>query len=98
MGILETDGLEYVISTKTIKELVGKKVIVWVGAEVRNNFDTSVSICGRLESHPQLVNNYRVVVNEDTYTYFTEKELIDIFVPSKPSENKAEALIKINIK
>lgn len=99
MEKLETDGLEYVLTKdRKIKDFVGKKVIVWVGSEVRNNFDTCISICGTLESHPQLVDNYRVVVDNETYTYFTVKEMVAIFVPPKNTEIRAEALIKLDIK
>lgn len=99
MEKLETDGLEYVLTKdRKIKEFVGKKVIVWIGSEVRNNFDTSISICGTLESHPQLVDNYRIVVDKETYTYFTANDMVGIFIPPKNIEIQAEALIKINIK
>lgn len=41
----------------------------------RNNFDSQLSVAGTLEKHPGK-NCYRVVVNDDTYTYFTLENVV----------------------
>ena len=41
----------------------------------RNNFDSQLSVGGKLEKHP-LDDAYRVVVNDDTYTYFKPEDVV----------------------
>ncbi len=65
---LNTEGVK-----KKLEPFIGKQVTVWFGRTVRNSFDTQLSISGDLEGAD---GNYRIVLSNGTYTYFTAKDVL----------------------
>lgn len=56
---------------------VGKQVTVWIGNGTRASFEPQISVAGILEGKP-LSDEYRIVVNTGTYTYFTAACIVNI--------------------
>jgi hypothetical protein len=75
----------------------GEQVSVYCGDADRSTFNASISITGKLEQKG--VNNFRVLVNEGTYTYFTDDDVERIV--KRPDGDKFKdgsvAVIRITI-
>jgi len=65
------------IQGKHLKKHEGKPVCVFwsVKGNDRHGFHTTVSVLGELEVHPENKDSYRVLADDDTYAYFTLKDV-----------------------
>ena len=61
------------ITLNHLKRYEGKNVCVYfsVAGNDRNGFMTTISVYGELEVHPDNAESYRVLIDKDTYAYFT---------------------------
>lgn len=55
---------------KVIRDFIGKQVTAYVGGETRNNFNPAINVSGELEENPLYKNDFRIVKDDSTYTYF----------------------------
>jgi len=77
--------------------LLGEEVIVtWKKRpkEGRNNFDTGISICGTLDYNEDK-DIYRVLINEQTYTYFSSWDIVSATLDQSPEGNHIGTFIII---
>jgi len=65
------------ITLDHLKRYEGENVCVYfsVAGNDRNGFMTSISVYGELEIHPENDENYRVLIDKDTYAYFSLKDV-----------------------
>lgn len=76
-GVSRESGDSTGTFAKVLEKLNGEQVCVaWVKdpEKGRSNFDTQVSVEGKLEGHP-LNQHYRVLLNDSSYTYFFAEDV-----------------------
>jgi len=79
----------------TEPDIRGDDIARYEGKDVcvfwRHGFHTTISIRGRLEIYSQYPDRYRVLVNNDTYTYFT---LVDVVILSCRDNKRPNIALK----
>ena len=73
------DAKELMKDADHLPELVRHPVTVFQGHWPRNEFAPGISICGKLEKHPNK-EQYRVMLGEGLYTYFDKENVLTIVV------------------
>ena len=71
-----------------LRKLTGKfvRVAITEDGHTRNTFEPQMAIGGILEQHPEKTYQYRVMVNDETFTYFNEDNVILVTeATSKPT-------------
>ena len=79
----------------TLKQLEDSIVSVWAGKGRRNTFETGLSVSGKLERHKSKSDQYRVIVSDGNYTYFTVEDVVSVGVKNNGFSDGAAAVIEI---
>lgn len=58
-----------------LADIVGKRVVVFIGKGDRHSFETQISVEGTLEDNSADPDVFRVLVNDENYAYFRRDEI-----------------------
>lgn len=79
-----------------LESLHGHTVTIWAGlSESKFEFKASISIIGELERHSEKSHQFRVLVNESTYAYFSSADVEQIITTPVGLPNSTMAVIKL---
>lgn len=80
-----------------LETLVGTRVTLWAGISTdRTQFETSISVSGILEKHPER-EKYRIVNDNGNYGYFEPGDITKIAHKSEGFKDGSNTVIKIEI-
>ena len=89
---------ETLSAEEVIRKHIGEQVSVFVGAsEDRRGFEMAISVSGILEIHPDYQNNYRVLINKGTYSYFDTEDVDSITYKDTGFKDGSKLVIRLSI-